>query len=107
MLTKDACSHAIRSLLLSRLDYSNSLLINVSKMDIGRGGGQKLVLPPKNFLGGGGATAPTAPPPASGAYDFNFSFPHAPLQESRFMGVGEDSGLVFLIYYVHTVSFTQ
>ena len=36
MLTKDACSHAIRSLVLSRLDYSNSLLINVSKMDIGR-----------------------------------------------------------------------
>ena len=36
MLTKDACSHAIRSLVLSRLDYSNSLLINVSKMDIER-----------------------------------------------------------------------
>ena len=36
MLTKDACSHAIRSLVLSRLDHSNSLLINVSKMDIGR-----------------------------------------------------------------------
>ena len=36
MLTKDACSHAIRSLVLSRLDYSNSLLINVSKMDTGR-----------------------------------------------------------------------
>ena len=39
MLTEDACSHAIRSLVLSRLDYSNSLLINVSKMDIGGGGG--------------------------------------------------------------------
>ena len=36
MLTKDACSHALRSLVLSRLDYSNSLLINISKTDIER-----------------------------------------------------------------------
>ena len=36
MLTKEACNHAIRSLVLSRLDYSNSLLINVNKTDIER-----------------------------------------------------------------------
>ena len=30
------CKRCPRSLVLSRLDYSNSLLINVSKMDIGR-----------------------------------------------------------------------
>ena len=45
MLTKDACSHAIRSLVLSRLDYSNSLLINVSKMDIGGCNAFKIVQP--------------------------------------------------------------
>ena len=36
MLTKDACNHALRSLVLSRLDYSNSLLININKTDIER-----------------------------------------------------------------------
>ena len=36
MLTKEACNHAIRSLVLSRLDYSNSLLININKTDTER-----------------------------------------------------------------------
>ena len=36
MLTKEACNHAVRSLVLSRLDYSNSMLVNASKVDIDR-----------------------------------------------------------------------
>ena len=36
MLTEDACSHAIRSLVLSRLDYCNSLLMDVNVSDIER-----------------------------------------------------------------------
>lgn len=36
MLTKEACHHAIRSLVLSRLDNANSLLININVTDINR-----------------------------------------------------------------------
>ena len=36
MLTKEARSHAVRSLVLSRLDYSNSMLIYANKVDIDR-----------------------------------------------------------------------
>ena len=36
MLTEEACSHAVRSLVLSRLDYANSLLMNVNVTDIHR-----------------------------------------------------------------------
>jgi hypothetical protein len=32
-ITKDTCNHAIRSLILSRLDYSNSLLYGISSKD--------------------------------------------------------------------------
>ena len=36
MLTEDGCNHAVRSLVLSRLEYSNSLLINADKMELVR-----------------------------------------------------------------------
>ena len=46
MLSKEACSHAIRSLVLSRFDYSNSLLMNVNKKKKLRGcSASKIVLP--------------------------------------------------------------
>ena len=33
-LTEDACYHAVRSLVLSRLDYGNSLLANINASDV-------------------------------------------------------------------------
>ena len=36
MLTDEACHHAIHSLVLSRLDNANSLLININVSDIDR-----------------------------------------------------------------------
>ena len=36
MLTDEACNHAVRSLVLSRLDYANSLLVNINVSDIDR-----------------------------------------------------------------------
>ena len=36
LLTDEACNHAIRSLVLSRLDYANSLLVNINVTDIER-----------------------------------------------------------------------
>ena len=36
MLTDEACHHAVRSLVLSRLDNANSLLININVSDIDR-----------------------------------------------------------------------
>ena len=35
-LTEDACNHAVRSLVLSRLDYGNSLLANINASDVKR-----------------------------------------------------------------------
>lgn len=35
-LTKEACNHAVRSLVLSRLDYANSLLANINVSDFKR-----------------------------------------------------------------------
>ena len=35
-LTEDACNHAVRSLVLSRLDYGNSLLANINVSDVKR-----------------------------------------------------------------------
>ena len=36
MVTDEACNHAVRSLVLSRLDYANSLLVNINVSDIER-----------------------------------------------------------------------
>ena len=36
LLTSDACHHVVRSLILSRIDYANSLLLNANVTDIQR-----------------------------------------------------------------------
>ena len=36
MLTQEACSHVMRSLVLSRLDYGNALLINTPRVELER-----------------------------------------------------------------------